>query len=345
VSNSWYYADQNGQVGPLSLGELKETLRTFDKLGDVLVWCDRFPDWKRAIDIPEIAGTTKAPPPPLPRTNGAGSTVASPSQTSARKSKAPIIGIVSVGLGFGSVVMPYFAAVFFVPAAFTCAVVALVRRQVAWGTAAILLSSLGLGEIIYTSQQIASIFTAKPGHISLPQPAFAPPPIVTQAQYDQIREGMTYEQVRNVIGTDGQELSRSNLAGYSTVMYSWTNSNGSNMNAMFQNDRLINKAQFSLPETAPESEQHLTAATLSKGVAEITKSCIATYGEGQTGTVSRPLYEKFCGCYAETLLDRLSPSELKDLDSPLAKSATTEAGKRCYKVVKDEEMRNTATGK
>lgn len=30
------------------------------------------------------------------------------------------------------------------------------------------------------------------------------------------------------------------------VMYQWVNSNGSNMNTMFQNDRLIQKAQFGL---------------------------------------------------------------------------------------------------
>ena len=30
-------------------------------------------------------------------------------------------------------------------------------------------------------------------------------------------------------------------------MYSWKNANGSNMNAMFQDGRLISKAQFGLP--------------------------------------------------------------------------------------------------
>jgi hypothetical protein len=29
-------------------------------------------------------------------------------------------------------------------------------------------------------------------------------------------------------------------------MYAWQNADGSNMNAMFQNDRLISKAQFGL---------------------------------------------------------------------------------------------------
>jgi hypothetical protein len=244
VSNVWYYADQSGQVGPLSLRELKETLGTFDNPGHVSVWCDRFADWKQARDVPELA--IRKPPPPPPAKRGASRPVTSHEQAEVRKREVPVIGVVSTGLGLASMAMPYFAAVFFVPAAFVCAVIALTKRQAIWGTIAILLSFVGFGEIIYTSQQISSIFTAKPGRISLPQPAFAPPPVVTQAQYDRIREGMTYEQVLDVIGTDGQELSRSNMAGYSTVMYSWTNPNGSNMNAMFQNDRLINKAQFGL---------------------------------------------------------------------------------------------------
>jgi hypothetical protein len=62
----------------------------------------------------------------------------------------------------------------------------------------------------------------------------------------QIQNSMTYEQVQAIIGTAGEEISRSNIAGYSTVMYSWKNWNGSNMNAMFQNDQLVTKAQFGL---------------------------------------------------------------------------------------------------
>jgi hypothetical protein len=48
-------------------------------------------------------------------------------------------------------------------------------------------------------------------------------------------------------------MSRNNIDGVpgviesiDTVMYQWVNSNGSNMNAMFQNDKLNQKAQFGL---------------------------------------------------------------------------------------------------
>ena len=70
---------------------------------------------------------------------------------------------------------------------------------------------------------------------------------VTKAKYDGIQAGMSYDQVREIMGEPGEEISRSDIAGYSAVMYIWKNSNGSNMNATFQNGKLINKAQFGLP--------------------------------------------------------------------------------------------------
>ena len=71
---------------------------------------------------------------------------------------------------------------------------------------------------------------------------------MTKSQFDQISEGMTYEQVAAIIGHRGNEISRVDIGGIDTVMYAWQNSNGSNMNAMFQNDRLESKAQFGLPD-------------------------------------------------------------------------------------------------
>jgi uncharacterized protein DUF3862 len=105
-----------------------------------------------------------------------------------------------------------------------------------------LLGILGLVGVIYPS-----LHTSSMGGDRLPQPALGPPPIVTKAEYNQIRKGMTYERVRRIIGAAGEEISRSDIVGYRTVMYSWTNANGSNMNAMFQNNRLMNKAQSGLP--------------------------------------------------------------------------------------------------
>lgn len=76
--------------------------------------------------------------------------------------------------------------------------------------------------------------------------SLAPTPVVTKAEYDALQTGMTYEQAMRIIGETGEELSRNELAGFTTVMYQWQNSDGSNMNAMFQNGGLIQKAQFGL---------------------------------------------------------------------------------------------------
>jgi len=80
----------------------------------------------------------------------------------------------------------------------------------------------------------------------LSEPTRAISPGITKAKYDQISAGMSYDQVREVLGESGEEMSRSEIANISTVMYIWKNPGGSNMNAMFQNDSLVQKAQFGL---------------------------------------------------------------------------------------------------
>lgn len=71
-------------------------------------------------------------------------------------------------------------------------------------------------------------------------------PVVTMAEFNGLKTGMTYEQAVAVIGARGEKISRTELAGIATVMYGWKSADGSNMNAMFQTNRLINKAQFGL---------------------------------------------------------------------------------------------------
>ncbi len=83
--------------------------------------------------------------------------------------------------------------------------------------------------------------------------ASQPRRIVTYDHYQRIREGMSYSAVCSTIGTGGQEVSRNRFDGVpgaapaiSTVMYQWENADGSNMNAIFQNDSLVQKAQSGL---------------------------------------------------------------------------------------------------
>jgi Peptidase family M48/Domain of unknown function (DUF5666) len=69
----------------------------------------------------------------------------------------------------------------------------------------------------------------------------------TKAEFGRISEGMTYEQVVSIIGTSGELIISNEIDGISTMMYSWKNANGSNINAIFQNGKLIQKAQLGLP--------------------------------------------------------------------------------------------------
>ena len=59
---------------------------------------------------------------------------------------------------------------------------------------------------------------------------------------------MTYAQVVQILGKEGEELSSNEIGGYKTVMYKWDGNAGwgANMNAMFQNSKLNSKSQFGL---------------------------------------------------------------------------------------------------
>lgn len=78
-------------------------------------------------------------------------------------------------------------------------------------------------------------------------PATEAPKGVTMAQFQQLTDGMSYEDAAKILGSAGTEMSNSSMAGHKTVMYQWTGAEfASNMNAMFQDGKLISKAQFDL---------------------------------------------------------------------------------------------------
>jgi len=77
--------------------------------------------------------------------------------------------------------------------------------------------------------------------------------VVNKSEYDLLENGMSYEEVSRIIGSPGEEMARNHIEGVpgvmksvETVMYSWQNSDGSNMNATFQGNKLVTKAQFGL---------------------------------------------------------------------------------------------------
>ena len=65
---------------------------------------------------------------------------------------------------------------------------------------------------------------------------------VTMDEYRQIRDGMTYEQVRKIIGFDGTKISGSG----SIVVRSWLNADASSAWVTFEDGRVTAKAQAGL---------------------------------------------------------------------------------------------------
>lgn len=70
----------------------------------------------------------------------------------------------------------------------------------------------------------------------------------TADSFSRLANGMTYEQVRAIIGCDGAVMSESDIAGFRTFMIAWDGSGslGANMNIMIQNGRMVMKSQFGL---------------------------------------------------------------------------------------------------
>ncbi|MDC2867545.1 DUF3862 domain-containing protein [Bacillus sp. BP-3] len=75
-------------------------------------------------------------------------------------------------------------------------------------------------------------------------------PGVSKAEFDKIQNGMSYEEVKNIIGSDGEVLSETGQKGdqFHTIMYKWDGEKGlgANANFTFQEEKLANKSQFGL---------------------------------------------------------------------------------------------------
>lgn len=72
---------------------------------------------------------------------------------------------------------------------------------------------------------------------------------LTKAMFDSVQTGMTYDQVVDITGFDGELGSQVDIGAgsqYKTEIYTWSNADGSNMNATFQGDKLVTKAQVGL---------------------------------------------------------------------------------------------------
>lgn len=69
---------------------------------------------------------------------------------------------------------------------------------------------------------------------------------VSLSNYGKIQVGATLDEVRAILGSEGQEAGNSELAGIVTTTYKWDGPGSSGLRLMFQNGRLISKSQAGL---------------------------------------------------------------------------------------------------
>ncbi|MDA2738393.1 DUF3862 domain-containing protein [Bacillus cereus group sp. Bc015] len=71
---------------------------------------------------------------------------------------------------------------------------------------------------------------------------------INKAEFEQIQNGMSYEEVVAIIGNEGELQSESEVGNYKTQLYTWKGESGigSNANVTFQNGKVQAKAQFGL---------------------------------------------------------------------------------------------------
>lgn len=100
----------------------------------------------------------------------------------------------------------------------------------------------------FSMQQPAADKSPSADQVAASVAAIPAPPrsAVTMANYQRIETGMSYAEVVAILGAEGEELSSNELAGIKTVMYQWNGGFGANMNVMFQNDEMVQKAQMGL---------------------------------------------------------------------------------------------------
>jgi hypothetical protein len=70
--------------------------------------------------------------------------------------------------------------------------------------------------------------------------------VITLAKFNQIQNGMTIQQIQELIGTEGKLLASTNAGSTSGKVYWWQNHQGSNAIVEFKNDQVISKSQAGL---------------------------------------------------------------------------------------------------
>lgn len=69
---------------------------------------------------------------------------------------------------------------------------------------------------------------------------------ITMAKYEEIKNGMSYEEVSKIIGSEGEQSSNSKIGSTEISSYRWKGANYSNIFASFRDNKLTSKSQNGL---------------------------------------------------------------------------------------------------
>ena len=70
---------------------------------------------------------------------------------------------------------------------------------------------------------------------------------ITLDQFNQIQAGMTYDQVKQILGSEGRLSTQTEIMGVQSSLYTWMNSGGSNIVITFGGDGTVDsKTQMGL---------------------------------------------------------------------------------------------------
>lgn len=70
---------------------------------------------------------------------------------------------------------------------------------------------------------------------------------ITLEQFNQIQTGMTYDQVKQILGSEGRLSTQTEIMGIRSSLYTWMNSGGSNIVITFGSEGTVDsKSQFGL---------------------------------------------------------------------------------------------------
>lgn len=70
--------------------------------------------------------------------------------------------------------------------------------------------------------------------------------VYSMSQFNRVQNGMTLDQVVDIMGDGGTKSVDQEVAGYTGQIYTWQNPDGSNMIVQFQNGEVVTKAQAGL---------------------------------------------------------------------------------------------------